>query len=103
MPLAPTIGAGAGALAGEIVDQVFFAKKPTSAGRMQREVERGRAPRDVDRVDKGNPSDPGDAHPHVELKDGRALRRDGTWKHAEGEVSRAIGDWLKMHGWEVPK
>ena len=51
---------------------------PSSAGNIQRQVERGQVPREIDRVDKGRGPYEKD---HIELKDGRALNRDGTWKH----------------------
>jgi hypothetical protein len=69
---------------------------------MQRQVERGQAPNEVDRVDKGNPNDPGDKDPHVHLKDGRALKDNGEWKHGGGEIVKAVRDWLTGHGWTVP-
>ena len=46
------------------------AKTPTKPGILQREVEKGQAPKEVDRVDK----------PHVHFKDGTAVNNDGT-KH----------------------
>jgi hypothetical protein len=95
-----TLGGVAGRRAGELLSNAWFA---SSASRMQREVVRGRAPRGIERVDKGNPSDPGDLEPHVHFEDGRALKQSGQWKHGSGEVPRAFADWLRSHGWSVPQ
>jgi len=95
-------GGAAGALAGKAITNVLFSQGTSGAGKMQREVERGHAPNGVDRVDRGNPSDPGDAEPHVHLDDGRALTQSGRWKHGAGEVTKSIADWLKGHGWSTP-
>jgi RHS repeat-associated protein len=95
-------GATYGGLAGAYVDGLVNLSKISSAGKMQREVERGRAPKEVDRVDKGNPDDPGDKDPHVHLKDTRALKQDGTWKEGAGEISKAVANWLTSHGWGIP-
>jgi hypothetical protein len=74
--------------------------KTSSAGKMEKEVERGQAPRGVDRVDTGNRRF--GEKDHVHLDDGRALNNDGTWKHGEGSIGRTIQDWLGDHGWKVP-
>jgi RHS repeat-associated protein len=73
---------------------------PTSQNQMQKQVERGQAPRDVERVDKGRGPYEKD---HVALKDGRSLNRDGTWKHGSGTVSNAVRDWLIRNGWKPPR
>ena len=74
--------------------------QPDSAGKMQREVEKGQAPREVDRVD--------DAHvggkPHVHFKNGTAMNNDGTThdkKGGEPDPSNKTKKWLKEHGWKV--
>lgn len=95
-------GAATGKLWGRALTN-FLYKKASSAGRMQREVERGQAPSEVDRVDRGNPSDPGDAEPHVHFNDGKALTQSGRWKHGAGEISRAVREWLEQHGWSAPQ
>ena len=74
--------------------------KPSSAGEMQKEVERGQAPRGIKSVDKGRvPFEKDNAH----TDDGRALNNDGTWKHGDGDVSKKIKKWLGDHGWKVPR
>ena len=71
----------------------------TSPNQMQKQVERGKAPREVDRVDKGA----GEIDkPHVHFKDGRALYSDGTWKHGSGTVSEPVKNWLRANGWTPP-
>jgi len=75
-------------------------RPPSSAGNMQRQVERGQAPREIDRVDPGRGPYEKD---HIELKDGRALNKDGTWKHGSGNVSNSVRDWLVRNGWKPPR
>ena len=69
---------------------------PSSAGKMQKEVERGQAPKDVERVDKGRGQHEQD---HVHLTDGSARNQDGSWKHGVSDLSRKVTDWLGRHGW----
>jgi len=95
-------GAAAGKALGELVSPYLFSKSPSRASKMQREVEKGQAPEDVKRVDRGNPHDPGDAEPHIHLDDGRALTQSGRWKHGAGEITRAVRNWLESHGWKGP-
>ncbi len=70
-----------------------------SSGNLQRQVEQGRAPRSIDGVDPGRGPYEQD---HVHLKDGRALNRDGTWKHGSGGLNRIERTWLQKNGWGVP-
>ena len=66
---------------------------------MQREVEKGQAPREVDSVH--NPHVNGQK-PHVHFKDGTSMNYDGTIHDKLGGVptiSRAIAEWLGKHGW----
>ena len=68
----------------------------SSAGNMQRQVERGQAPREIDRVDQGRGPFEKD---HVELRDGRALNRDGTWKHGCGgpeSMPSSVNEWIAV-------
>ncbi|HEX5423467.1 MAG TPA: hypothetical protein VFW94_07955 [Candidatus Acidoferrales bacterium] len=67
---------------------------------MQKQVERGQAPKSVDRVD--SPRFPNEK-PHVEFKDGNALNNDGTWKHGGRELTNAEEQWLESNGWTMPK
>jgi hypothetical protein len=70
---------------------------------MQKEVERGRAPKQVDRVD--NPHQDGQ-QPHVHYKDKTSSNRDGTL-HDKGKgtpnPTNKVIDWLKKHNWTPPE
>lgn len=72
----------------------------SSAGKMQKEVERGQAPKGVDRVDKGN-ANLGEKD-HVHFDDGSALNSDGTWKHGSRNLKNDEKDWLTGHEWSLP-
>ena len=72
---------------------------PSSAGKMQQEVERGQAPRDVTRVD--GPHDYPGAQPHIHFRDGTALNKDGTAHHGVPNPSNRVKEWIRSHGWEV--
>ena len=68
---------------------------------MQKQVERGQAPKDIDRVDK--PHVPGQ-QPHVHFKDGTSLNQDGTIHDAHRgtpSVSNKVREWLIKNGWET--
>ena len=75
----------------------------SSPGSMQKQVEKGHAPSEVDKVH--------DAHvpgqkPHVHLKGGSVLNNDGTTSHQRRGTpnpSRDTVDWLKSNGWEAGK
>jgi RHS repeat-associated protein len=72
----------------------------SSAGKMQRQVERGQAPGSVDRVDKARiPYEKDQVH----FKDGSALNHDGRWKHGGRPLTRAEADWLVSNGWSLPQ
>jgi len=72
----------------------------SSVNQMQHQVSTGKAPRTVERVDKGRQ----DQHEkdHVHLKGGHALNKDGTWKHGGRELTKSEKEWLKENGWELP-
>jgi hypothetical protein len=74
--------------------------KPTSPNQMNQQVQRGQAPKSVDRVD--TPRFPNEK-PHVEFKDGNALNNDGTWKHGGRELTNAEEDWITQNGWNLPQ
>jgi hypothetical protein len=97
---AEILGSAAALAAGNWVDQQFM--KPSSPGKMQREVEKGQAPGSVDRVDRGNPSDPGDLEPHIHFKDGSALKQSGIWKHGGHALTKAEQQWITGHNWNLP-
>jgi hypothetical protein len=71
--------------------------KQTSLNQMRQQVDRGKAPKEVERFDKGN-HEQGEQH-HVHLKDGRAINIDRTFKHGSGEVPKQIEKWLKDNGY----
>jgi hypothetical protein len=78
------------------------AGKPSSAGQMQKEVERDQAPRDVSRVDK--PHVPGQ-EAHVHFCDGTSCNQSGTTHDAHKGTpnpSAAARKWLEGHGWTPP-
>ncbi|MDF2548761.1 MAG: hypothetical protein K0R93_3659 [Anaerosolibacter sp.] len=64
-------------------------------------MEKGQAPREVDRVDK--PHVPGQK-PHVHFKDGTSLNNDGTIHDAHKGTpnpSNKTIDWLNENGWKA--
>lgn len=73
--------------------------KPKSPNQLQKQVETGQAPKEVSRVDKGKI--PGEKD-HVHLRDGRALNKDGTFKHnktGDTSLSNSLKNWLHKNGW----
>ncbi len=73
----------------------------TSQSQLQKQVERGQAPKDIDRVDK--PHVPGQ-QPHVHFKDGTSLNQDGTIHDAHRgtpSISNKVREWLIKNGWET--
>ena len=73
--------------------------KASSTGKLQGEIERGRAPKGIDRADKGRGPFEQD---HVHFDNGAALNKDGTWKHGSANLNAAQKDWLQSHGWTLP-
>ena len=75
----------------------------TSQNQMQKQVEKGTAPKGVDRVDKPH-TDTGQPHIHFGEND-RALNMDGTW-HDTGKnipkITSAIKKWILKNGWSLP-
>lgn len=70
---------------------------------MQREVERGRAPREVDRVDGPHPGTP---EPHVHYRDGTSSTQSGRVHdagHGHPNPSKKTREWLNNHGWTPPE
>lgn len=56
---------------------------------MKKEVERGRAPRDIERVDKPHVAK---SEPHVHYKDGTASNQSGSPHHGKPNPNRAARD-----------
>lgn len=75
------------------------AEKSSSPTRMQQEVDKGQAPKTIERVDKGLVSHEQD---HVHFGDKSALNKDGTWKHGKKILTNQEKDWLKKHNWQIP-
>lgn len=74
-------------------------KGPSRPGAMQKEVQRGQAPKDIARVDK--PHVP-NQEPHVHFKDGTSLNQSGSVHDAHRGTpspTRAALEWLRSHGW----
>lgn len=73
---------------------------------MQRQIEKGQAPKGVDRVDKADPNIP-NSKPHIHFgEDEAALNQDGTWHDAGKKIpnlSNKIKDWILDNGWNLPK
>jgi RHS repeat-associated protein len=79
------------------------AVEASSAGRMQQEVRRGLAPRDITRVDRPHV---GGQEPHVHFCDGTACTQSGKIHDAHRGTpnpSRKAREWLRKHGWESPQ
>lgn len=77
----------------------------TSANQMQDQVERGQAPKQVDRVDAGNPNIPNNKD-HIHFTDGTALNYDGTPSHHNAgipKITNSIKKWLLRNNWKLPK
>ena len=59
--------------------------------------------KDIDRIDyQGGERDP----THIHFNDGRALGKDGTWKHnptGDNNIPSKTAKWLVEHGFKLPK
>lgn len=75
------------------------ADNATSQNQMQKQVVKGQAPKEVDRVDKDHT---GYGQDHVHFKDGTAINKDGTVHddgHGKPNLSNKVLDWLNKNGW----
>ena len=72
-----------------------------SINQLQKDVERGNAPKGIDRFDKGNAA-LGEKD-HVHFKDGSALNIDGTWKHGYRSLRTNEIKYLEKNGWVLSK
>jgi len=68
-------------------------------GNLQKQIEQGKAPKSVDRADKGRGDYEKD---HIHFEDGPALNSDGTWKHGEKSLTQQEVEWLQKNGWDYP-
>ncbi len=75
-------------------------KKFPSINQLQQLVKKGRAPKSIDRFDKGNPNHNEDDH--VRFDNGSALYRDGTWKHGFKNLTNSESQFLNNAGWILP-
>jgi hypothetical protein len=78
-------------------------KAPTKPNQMQQEVNKGQAPREIERVDK--PHVPGQ-EPHVHYKNGTSSNQSGTVHDSHRghpNPSKTTKKWLEKHGWTPPK
>jgi hypothetical protein len=83
----------------EVDDARDAQKRPSTPGKMQNEVKKGRAPKDVERVDRGHVPE---QEPHVHYKDGTSSTQSGKIhdKHkGTPSPSRKTNGWLENHGW----
>lgn len=71
----------------------------TSRNQMQKMVDKGQAPKKVDRVDKAHTKY---GQEHVHFKDGTAINKDGT-THDDGhgipKLNKKVLYWLNGNGW----
>jgi hypothetical protein len=81
-------------------DKQESGKKKTSRNQLQKQVEKGKAPKTVERVDPGIGPNEQD---HIHFSDDSALNEDGTWKHGGRPLSNAETEWIQENGWNTPK
>lgn len=74
-------------------------KEKKTPGNLQKQIEQGKAPKSVDRADRGRGPYEKD---HLHFKDESALNSDGTWKHGNRELTRQEIEWLQKNGWNPP-
>lgn len=70
---------------------------------MQKQVESGKAPKEVDRVDKPHIDGQQD---HVHFNDGTSINRDGSIHdkgHGTPSLSNRVKNWLQENGWGIGK
>ena len=98
--------------AGKIVDAVkgigkdskakALMPKPKSMNQLQKDVERGKAPKEIDRFDRGGKYEK--EQDHVHFKDGTALNKDGTIKEGDNiDITKKTRKYLEQNGWHFDK
>jgi hypothetical protein len=70
-----------------------------SCNQMNKQIQRGQAPRSVQRVDRGKVTGEQD---HIHFTDDSALNKDGSWKHGGRELTSAEAEWVQSWGWTLP-
>ncbi|MBF0548730.1 MAG: RHS repeat-associated core domain-containing protein, partial [Candidatus Riflebacteria bacterium] len=69
-----------------------------SINQAKRAIERGQAPRSMDRADSGKI--PGEQD-HIHFNDGSAINIDGSWKHGSRNLTNEEKKFLKKFGFNV--
>ena len=75
--------------------------KPTSRNQMQKQVEEGKAPKEVDRVDPPHVGT-GYNQNHIHFKDNTVINMDGSASHVGrgiASISRAVIEWMLENNW----
>ena len=73
----------------------------------QKATLKGRAPKEIDRVDipkldpNGKPLHGQQPHAHIKDKSKVAVNQDGSYKHGDKPLTQKVTDWLKNHGWNL--
>ena len=75
------------------------ASRAKPVNQMQKRIERGQAPKTIDRVDKARAYMEQD---NVHFKDGSSLNRDGSWKHGGKILTNVEKEFLLEFGWKLP-
>ena len=76
--------------------------KPKSMNQLQKDVERGKAPKEIDRFDRGGKYEK--EQDHVHFKDGTALNKDGTIKEGDNiDITKKTRKYLEQNGWHFDK
>ena len=78
--------------------------KRTSPGNMKKQVEKGQAPSNVDKVHPAHEPNAPNQHPHVHFIDGTSLNWDGSLhdkNHGIPTLTRDVIKWLKKNNWET--
>ena len=103
-PLIDSGVSSAGAMPPSPDDDEDNQESKSSPQEMQNQVKKGKAPKSIDRVDKGKGVFEKN---HVHFKGKRneqaALNQDGTWKHGHKNLTNAEKEWLVENGWKLPE
>ena len=81
---------------GETVDE--NSNSPSNPGKLEIEIKRGQAPKDVKTAHPRHSN----GKPHIHFKDGTAMNNDGTIHDAHKGIPRlsnAVKKWLRKHNW----
>ena len=64
-------------------------------------MEKGKAPKGIERFDKAHDSKTGQPHVHFKDKKGSALNKDGSWKEGYYDLSKKEIEYLRKNGWNI--